>query len=93
MATNATIDLAVAGMTCGSCVRHVTGALQGVEGVAEARVSLASGRATVSYDPEVATEAGMIAAVGEAGYRAAVAPDERPRGLPVRSGCGSACCA
>lgn len=92
MAANATLDLSVSGMTCGSCVRHVTQALQELDGVGDVRVSLADGSAKVSYDPEAASEARMIAAVEEAGYRAVVAPGDRPQGLPVRSGCGCSSC-
>jgi copper chaperone CopZ len=91
-ANQATLDLSITGMTCGSCVRHVSEALHSVDGVAEARVDLQSGRATVAYDPASATAERMVAAVEEAGYPATVAADERPSALPVRGGCGSSCC-
>ena len=39
--------LAVQGMTCGNCARHVTEALQSVPGGAFAAVDLNQGRATV----------------------------------------------
>lgn len=92
-AKQTTLDLSITGMTCGSCVRHVTEALHGVGGVAEARVDLQGGRATVAYDPASATAERMVAAVEEAGYRATVAAGERPEALPARGGCGSSCCA
>jgi len=91
MAANATLDLSITGMTCGSCVRHVTRALQDLDGVAEARVSLADGSARVAYDPEAATEAQVIESVEEAGYQAA-ALTARAKGLPVRGDCGCTCC-
>ena len=94
MATNqTTLDLSITGMTCGSCVRHVTEALRGVSGVGEAQVDLQGGRATVAYDPATATAEQMVQVVEEAGYQAAVASGDRPSGLPVRGGCGSSCCA
>ena len=94
MSTNqATLDLSVTGMTCGSCVRHVADALRGVEGVGEASVDLQAGRATVQYDPAGATAEQLIQAVEEAGYQAAVAPAARETVLPIRGGSGCSCCA
>lgn len=92
-ANQTTLDLSITGMTCGSCVRHVTDALRGVSGVGEARVDLQGGRATVEYDSATVTTAQMVQAVEEAGYHATVASGDRPSGLPVRGGCGSSCCA
>lgn len=43
-----TIDLQVEGMSCGSCVKHVTQALQSLPGVGGVEVDLASGRVRVS---------------------------------------------
>ncbi len=42
-------DLLIAGMTCANCARHVTEALQGVAGVANADVSLQDGPARVPW--------------------------------------------
>lgn len=61
--------LAVEGMTCQHCVRHVTAALKEVPGVTEVRVSLEDGRAVVSHAPGVALPK-LIEAVAEAGYSA-----------------------
>ena len=38
-----TIDLEVQGMSCGSCVKHVTQALQALTGVSGVAVDLTSG--------------------------------------------------
>lgn len=62
-------DLTINGMTCQKCVAHVTAALQGVPGVAQATVMLDNERASVHGD---ADPAALIAAVREAGYEAAV---------------------
>jgi len=43
-----TIDLQVEGMSCGSCVKHVTHALQPLPGVSGVEVDLQSGHVRVS---------------------------------------------
>lgn len=58
----------VQGMTCDNCVRHVEKALKHVTGVVSVTVDLASQRATVEYDPAVASREALVAAVAEAGY-------------------------
>jgi Cu+-exporting ATPase len=58
----------VEGMTCASCVAHVSKALGGVEGVAEANVNLATERATVQFDPEMVKLGSLVSAVHETGY-------------------------
>jgi copper chaperone CopZ len=64
-----TIELKITGMTCGHCVGHVKNALQNVEGVTEARVDLATGRAIVTGQ-ELNTRQ-LVEAVEEEGYEAA----------------------
>jgi P-type Cu+ transporter len=65
------LTLEIAGMTCASCVRRVERALAGVPGVTGATVNLAAQSADVRL--ERPAEAGaLIAAVQDAGYRAAV---------------------
>jgi copper chaperone CopZ len=67
-----TVELAVQGMTCGSCVRHVTKALQGVPGVTLVEVDLASGRALVEGDLQEGVEP-LIAALASEDYPAKIA--------------------
>ncbi len=64
-------NLKITGMTCGHCVRSVTGALKAVPGVKGAEVDLRSGTAKVegSADPKA-----LVAAVEEEGYQAEVTP-------------------
>jgi copper chaperone len=62
--------LAVTGMTCGNCVKHVTSALRAVPGVTAADVNLEHGRAIVAHDSSRASVAALIAAVEAAGYTA-----------------------
>ncbi|PQV63599.1 Copper chaperone CopZ [Abditibacterium utsteinense] len=63
-----TIELQISGMTCSSCVSHVTRALQSTPGVQVATVDLASGRAHVQG--ENLNESTLIEAVDEEGYGA-----------------------
>jgi Cu+-exporting ATPase len=70
----ATVELAIEGMTCASCVRRVERALSRVPGVQEASVNLASERALVRYDPHTTSLDALIGAVEAAGYHAAIVP-------------------
>jgi len=67
-APTTTLDLPVLGMTCAACVRRVERAVAAVPGIASADVNLALSRARIELDPAVATAAGAIAAIREAGY-------------------------
>ncbi|MGP9821997.1 heavy metal translocating P-type ATPase, partial [Salinarimonas sp. NSM] len=70
-----TIALAVEGMTCASCVSRVEKALAAVPGVLEARVNLASERATiVGFGREL--EDAARRAIVQAGYGAKPVADE-----------------
>ena len=62
----------VEGMMCMHCVKHVTDALEKVEGVKKADVSLEKKAAVVTLKEEVADEA-LLAAVREAGYEPSMA--------------------
>ena len=62
------MNLEISGMTCSHCVARVTSALKSVAGV-EVK-SVATGSATLAYDPSRATPAQIVQAVAEAGYAA-----------------------
>jgi len=62
------IELPITDMTCASCVAHVERGLRQVPGVTDASVNLATERAAVTYDPDQATLADLIAAVRDVGY-------------------------
>jgi P-type Cu+ transporter len=62
------ISLPVTGMSCAACGRSVEGVLSGTDGVLSANVNLATGKATVEYDPARAGTGAMIRAVEDAGY-------------------------
>ncbi|MBA2521235.1 MAG: cation-translocating P-type ATPase [Chloroflexia bacterium] len=63
-----TVDLAIAGMDCAECTRHVEQGLRAVPGVREVRVLLQAERATVTLDPAQATRDQLERAVVKAGY-------------------------
>lgn len=65
-----TVELKVEGMDCEGCVKSVTRMLAGVPGVEKVNVSLAEGKASVTYDPAKSDVAQMKRAVERAGYKA-----------------------
>ncbi len=66
------ISIPVTGMSCAACARRVEKALSGAGGVSAASVNLATGKATVEYDPGVHDYATLIGIVESAGYGAEV---------------------
>lgn len=85
------IVMQVTGMTCGSCVRHVTAALKAVQGVEDVTVDLASGR--VAVRARAGTRAvNLISALAEAGYPARVVDGAEPSpSVPARRSTGCCC--
>lgn len=65
-----TETLDVQGMSCGACAGHITRALQALDGVQNAQVSLADKQAVVTYDPAKVQVIQMVEAVAEEGYEA-----------------------
>jgi copper chaperone len=64
------VRLSIEGMHCEACVRRVTNALAGVEGVRVNSVEV--GSATVVADPARATPEQIVAAVDRIGFTAQV---------------------
>ena len=62
--------LAIEGMTCNGCVKHVGDALRARPGVSAVEVKLAEASAKVVHDPEQSPLASLVAAVVDAGYQA-----------------------
>lgn len=60
--------LDVQGMTCGSCVRHVTIALKDIDGVERVDVKLRDGTVAIKHDLVEAPVDTLIEALREAGY-------------------------
>jgi P-type Cu+ transporter len=67
-ATLHSISLPVQGMTCASCVAHVEKALQGVPGVSNVVVNLATNKASLNYDPARAKPEDFVKAIDDIGY-------------------------
>ncbi|HEY4707792.1 MAG TPA: heavy metal translocating P-type ATPase [Thermodesulfobacteriota bacterium] len=64
------VSIPVQGMSCASCVKKITDALNRVDGVVNASVNFATERADVNYLPTEMTIEGLIKAIRDAGYRA-----------------------
>ena len=63
-------ELAIEGMMCEHCARHVSKALEGLPGAAEVSVDLAGKKALVSV-PDTVTDEAIKAAIADAGYEVA----------------------
>jgi len=62
------ITLPVHGMSCASCVRRVEESLNSLNGVVQARVNLATERATIAFIPDLVSRDDLRRAVRDAGY-------------------------
>ena len=67
---SAELTLDVQGMTCASCVAHVEGALNDLDGITAAAVNLGLGTAKVTYIPGEVSVSTMKKAVQDVGYEA-----------------------
>lgn len=65
------LTLPITGMTCGGCVRSVTGVLQALPGVESVSVTLQPGQAQVRFDAAQVTQAQLEAAIEDAGFEVA----------------------
>ncbi len=82
-ANSETCRLDVGGMTCASCVGRIEKALLKLDGVADARVNLATEVASITYDPDLVRLDDLTGAVVKAGYSAT------PRHQPTATGGGA----
>ena len=82
----ASLDLAITGMTCASCVRRLEKALSGIPGVAGVAVNLATERARVTGSGATLNVAALAAAVQAAGFQTGTAEyDLRVAGMSCAS--------
>ncbi len=65
-----TTTIKVGGMSCGGCVKSVTGVLTALDGVAKAEVSLDKGEAAVEFDAAKVTREQLAGAIEDAGFDA-----------------------
>jgi copper chaperone len=83
------INLSVQGMTCGSCVKHVTKAIESLNGVVSVHVDLQSGRVQVGRTTDQSDD--LIHALDEEGYPSSLDLDEQSA-APVQKKSGGCCC-
>ena len=67
--TREQIRIPISGMTCASCVSHVTHAIEEVPGMEEVDVNLATEKATVSLADNAVGLGDLVNAVEDAGLR------------------------
>lgn len=60
-------EININGMSCGHCVKHVTNALNEVEGITQVNVELETNKAIIEAAESV-TDEQIIAAIDDAGY-------------------------
>ncbi|KAF0164749.1 MAG: copper chaperone [Rhodocyclaceae bacterium] len=65
-----TTTIKVGGMSCGGCVKSVTGVLTALDGVAKAEVSLEQKQAVVEFDAAKVTRDQLKATIEDAGFEA-----------------------
>ena len=65
-----TTTIKVDGMSCGGCVKSVTGVLTALDGVAKAEVSLEQKQAVVEFDATKVTRDQLKAVIEDAGFDA-----------------------
>ncbi|MCK9389250.1 MAG: cation transporter [Sulfuritalea sp.] len=65
-----TTTIKVSGMSCGGCVKSVTGVLTALDGVIKAEVSLEQKQAVVEFDAAKVTRDQLKAVVEDAGFDA-----------------------
>lgn len=63
-----TTEFKIEGMDCAHCVESVTKAVNGLPGIENVTVSLASNSATVTRDTALVSDAAIIEAIEDAGY-------------------------
>ena len=85
------LRIPIEGMTCSSCVGHISHAVGRLDGVESVRVDLATDSATVAFDRTRTSLAAIGVAIERAGYVARLdaaepAPAEESRGLLARLG-------
>ena len=82
-------SLAIQGMHCASCAVNIQSGLSKVDGVVEANVNFATEKATVVYDPDVATPDDHVQAVQDSGYEILVEKVTIPIGGMTCASCAA----
>ena len=82
-------QMQVGGMDCGSCAKTIEASLQQLPGVTEPKVSFATGRLSVSYDPKLVSEVTIRERITALGYTVDVAPAKTLQAQVGGMDCGS----
>ena len=69
-----TISIPIEGMTCGGCVKSVTGVLQKIDGVKNVVVSLEKKQVEIQFDEAKTSPRIFKQAIEDAGYEVIVKP-------------------
>ena len=69
-------EFSITGMTCAACATRIEKGLKRIEGVSLANVNLALEKATVEYDPTIATSSEIMQRVEKLGYGAIMKEDQ-----------------
>jgi Cu+-exporting ATPase len=77
------VRLPIEGMTCTSCVSHITKAVRKVDGVESVKVDLGSESAVVGFDATLTSVTLIAAAISVAGYEPH--PEQAAPFVPVPS--------
>ncbi|MFC1723019.1 heavy metal translocating P-type ATPase [Nanoarchaeota archaeon] len=72
----------ISGMTCASCASAITSALEKTKGVHEANVNFASEKASIQFDPSVASEDDLKKAIESVGYHVIKDTPHKDHGKP-----------
>ena len=70
-------EFSIIGMTCAACATRIEKGLKRIEGVSLANVNLALEKATVEYDPAIATSSEIVQRVEKLGYGAIMKEDQK----------------
>lgn len=70
-------------MTCSACSAHVGKAVNKLEAVSKAEVSLMTNSMSVEYDPDALSPQDIIHAVEQAGYGASLPRKTNPPPFPI----------
>ncbi|MEX2303085.1 MAG: heavy metal translocating P-type ATPase [Bryobacterales bacterium] len=74
-------DLLIRGMTCAGCVHTIESRVKALPGVSECDVNLATGTASVAFDPSQAGLEKIRQTIDEAGYESREATSEHSHGM------------
>ena len=83
------IDLQVGGMTCAACSSRVERTVSKIDGVSEVNVNLATGKAAIEFNPEMANEFTFINAITNMGYEVKAEKITLPVGGMTCAACSS----